>query len=71
MIASLNAAVFGFAPERPILGENGDYLLDHCAPALDFHAPLVTVGENRIRLAITEIRADWKFYKVFFLATAL
>ncbi|CAE7768697.1 unnamed protein product, partial [Symbiodinium pilosum] len=63
VVASLNAAMLGFFPERPILGDDGSYELPDCTPQCSA-TPLVTANANVVRFPVTELRADWKFYKV-------
>ncbi|CAE7042112.1 unnamed protein product, partial [Symbiodinium sp. CCMP2456] len=63
VVASLNACLSGFHPERPILGQSGDCEWPACVPTTDPDRPLVLKQGQPLRFAMTELRADWKFHK--------
>ena len=61
-MASLNVAFFGMEPARPLL-EKGIYMHDNCCPAVG-DKPLHKFHDGKLlKVALTELRGDWKFYR--------
>ncbi|CAE7338863.1 unnamed protein product [Symbiodinium sp. CCMP2592] len=61
VVTSLNAAIFGFTPARPILNADGTCEGEGVPEMLE--QPLVVDNGEVVRFPLCELRGDWKFYK--------
>ncbi|CAE7855220.1 unnamed protein product, partial [Symbiodinium necroappetens] len=64
VVTSLNAAIFGFTPARPILNADGT-CEGEGVPEMLMNKPLVVDNGEVVRFPLCELRGDWKFYKAF------
>ena len=66
VVASLNLAYSGYLPQEPILDAHGNCPdLDPPASNLFVH---VLPDSEILRVRLTELRGDWKFYKALWMA---